>query len=108
MPHIPDPRRSRMLRLTALCTAAYFVSYISRINLSALMVEIVARGFAPETTIALALSICSITYGAGQILSGWLGDTFRPESIVCLGFLLTGSMNLLVALLPDPQYLCII
>ena len=108
MPHIPDPSRSRMLRLTALCTAAYFVSYISRINLSAAMVEIAASGFAPETTIALALSICSVTYGAGQILSGWLGDTFRPQAIVCLGFLLTGSMNLLVAWLPDPRFLCII
>lgn len=100
--------RTRMFRLTALCTAAYFVSYISRINLSAAMVEIVASGFAPETTIALALSLCAVTYGLGQVLSGWLGDTFRPQAIVCTGFLLTGSMNLLVSLLPDPQLLCII
>ena len=35
--------------LTALCTVADFVSYISRINLGAAMIEIVAPGFAEKT-----------------------------------------------------------
>lgn len=63
-------RRQAFIRLTALCTIVYFVSYISRINLSAAMVEIVRTGFSPESTVALALSMCSVTYGAGQIVSG--------------------------------------
>ncbi len=98
-------RRTAFIQLTALCTVVYFVSYISRINLSAAMVEIVASGFAPENMVALALSICSVTYGAGQILSGWLGDKFRPQSVIFTGFIITGCMNMLVSLVPDPRFL---
>ena len=42
--------------LAALCAAAYFVSYLSRNNLSAVLVEVVASGFAPKTTAALDAS----------------------------------------------------
>lgn len=101
-------RRAAFIRLTVLCTVVYFVSYISRINLSATMVELVRSGFAPENTVALALSICSVTYGAGQILSGWLGDRFRPQSVIFIGFLITSAMNLSVAFLSDPGLLCAI
>lgn len=101
-----NPRKSAFIRLTALCTVVYFVSYISRINLSATMVELVRSGFAPENTVALALSICSVTYGAGQILSGWLGDHFKPQSVIFAGFLITAAMNLSVAFLPDSRLLC--
>lgn len=101
-----NSRKSAFVRLTALCTVVYFVSYISRINLSATMVELVRSGFAPENTVALALSICSVTYGAGQILSGWLGDRFKPQSVIFAGFLITSAMNLSVAFLSDSRLLC--
>ena len=58
--------------LVILCAVAYYVSYVSRLNLGACMVEMVNVGFAPRNTVALALSVCSITYGAGQIVSGYL------------------------------------
>ena len=103
-----NTRKSAFIRLTALCTVVYFVSYISRINLSATMVELVRSGFAPENTVALALSICSVTYGAGQILSGWLGDRFKPQSVIFAGFLITSAMNLSVAFLNDSRLLCAI
>ena len=89
------------VQLTALCTLAYFVSYISRINLGAAMVEIVRSGFSPEQTVALALSMCSVTYGAGQIVSGWLGDRCKPQNVVFVGFLITAVMNLSVSVLKN-------
>ena len=101
-------RKSAFIKLTALCTVVYFTSYISRINLGAAMVELVASGFAPENTVALALSICSVTYGAGQILSGWLGDKFKPQSVIFVGFLITACMNLAVSMLPDPRFLSVV
>ena len=91
--------KQKYVRLTALCTAVYFVSYLSRINLAAVMVELVQSGFTGKQLAALALTVCSVTYGAGQILSGWLGDRFKPQSIIFLGFLLTSAMNLGVSLL---------
>lgn len=86
--------------LALLCAIVYFISYISRKNLSAVMVEVVASGFAPQTTAALALTVNSITYGFGQLVSGYLGDKYKPQNIIFAGFLLTGCVNICVGLLP--------
>ena len=70
MPHIPDPSRSRMLRLTALCTAAYFVSYISRINYGAVLVEMVeATGFS-KTQLSMAVTGAFQQGSIGVMLTG--------------------------------------
>lgn len=63
------------------------------------MVELIQCGFTGKQAGALALTLCSVTYGAGQLLSGWLGDRFKPQNIILLGFLLTASMNLGIMML---------
>ena len=93
------------IRLTFLCTAVYFISYVSRINLAAVMVDLVQTGFTTKQTAALALTLCSIAYGAGQILSGWLGDRFKPQNIILVGFFLTSAMNLGVSVLESARLL---
>ncbi|MBR6571615.1 MAG: MFS transporter [Clostridia bacterium] len=92
--------RKQTIRLIWLCSIAYFVSYVCRINLAATLVEVVDSGFASTRTAALALTLSSLTYGAGQILSGWLGDRFKPQHMLVCGFAITGAVNLCVALLP--------
>ena len=82
--------------LTFLCAAVYFVSYVSRINLGAVLVEVVNGGFADKKTAALALTVCSVTYGAGQLISGYLGDKFKPQNIIFIGFFITAAMNISV------------
>ena len=62
--------KQKYARLTVLCTAVYFTSYISRINLAAVMVELIQSGFAEKQVAALALTLCSVAYGVGQVLSG--------------------------------------
>ena len=86
--------------LAYLCALVYFISYVSRINLAAVMVEMVASGFSTRETAALALTVCSVTYGTGQLISGYLGDKYKPQNIIFTGFLLTGAVNTLVGLLP--------
>lgn len=97
--------KQRYIRLTVLCTAVYFVSYISRINLAAVMVEVIQSGFAEKRVAALALTLCAVTYGTGQILSGWLGDHFKPQNIILLGFVITASMNIGVSVMQYPSML---
>ncbi len=82
--------------LVILCTAVYFVSYVSRINLGTVLVEIISSGYAPKAVAALALTACSITYGAGQLISGYLGDKFKPHNIIFIGFIITALMNICV------------
>lgn len=91
--------------LVVLCSVVYFVSYVSRINLGTVLVEIIASGYAPKTTAALALTACSITYGAGQLVSGYLGDKFKPQNIIFIGFIITALMNLCVGTIGDGSML---
>lgn len=100
--------RRDFVLLTALCTAAYFVSYVSRVNLSATMVEMIASGFAEKTAVALALSVNAITYCLGQVICGYLSDRYRPQSVMFCGFLLSGAMNFCVAVAPGAEYLSVI
>jgi OPA family glycerol-3-phosphate transporter-like MFS transporter len=101
-------QKHKFIGLTALCTAVYFVSYLSRVNLAAVMVELIQCGFAEKQVCALALTVCSVTYGLGQLLSGWMGDRFKPQNIILLGFLLTASMNLGVAILETASLLSLL
>lgn len=91
--------------LVVLCSVVYFVSYVSRINLGTVLVEIIASGYAPKTIAALALTACSITYGAGQLVSGYLGDKFKPQNIIFIGFVITAMMNLCVGTVGDGSML---
>ena len=100
--------KQKYIHLTALCTAVYFTSYISRINLAAVMVELIQAGFAEKATVALALTVCSITSGLGQIASGWMGDRLKPQNVITFGFLLTAAMNAAVSLLRNPSWLAVL
>ncbi len=105
---IPKKRTAGFAGVTAICALAYFVSYVTRTNLAAIMVAVVESGFAPEATVALALSVCSITYGAGQIINGYISDKTKPQYVVLFGFVLTIAMNLGVGFLQDSRYLVLL
>jgi len=53
------------------------------------VVELIQSGFAEKQVAALALTACSVTYGTGQILTGWLGDRFKPQNIIFPRFFLS-------------------
>ncbi|MBQ6373610.1 MAG: MFS transporter [Clostridia bacterium] len=94
--------------LCALCTLVYMVSYIARVNLGASVLAIVQdTGFSPSR-LAVALTGSFITYGAGQLLSGWFGDRLQPRRLVFAGLILTGSMNALMAVCARPWQMAIV
>jgi len=93
--------RKHIFSLVFLCSAIYFVSYITRINYSAVLVEIMkSEGFA-KTEASVPLTGLFIVYGAGQLISGILGDKFSPEKIIFSGLLLTCAMNILLPFCPS-------
>lgn len=80
--------------LVFLCAIIYFVSYVTRINYSAVLVEIMkSEGFA-KTAASVPLTGLFIVYGVGQLISGFLGDKISPEKIIFFGLLLTAAMNI--------------
>lgn len=87
--------------LVVLCTVTYFVSYITRINYGAVLLEMQnATGFSNEQ-LSLAVTGLSIFYGAGQLLSGYLGDRIRPRFLISAGLCTTALMNFLLPFCPN-------
>lgn len=90
--------RQSVRSLTMLLTAVYFVSYLTRVNYGAVVSEIVAVEGIRKSAASLALTGSAVTYGAGQLVSGCLGDRIEPRRMVCCGLCITIAMNLAVPL----------
>ena len=56
--------------LIALCAVCYFVSYISRINYGAVILEIERSEDISKVAASMAVTGSFITYGFGQLISG--------------------------------------
>lgn len=82
--------------LTLLLSIVYFASYISRLNYAAVIAQIVESEGILKSEAALATTASFITYGVGQLVSGWLGDRISPKWLIVFGLLLTAGMNLLL------------
>jgi OPA family glycerol-3-phosphate transporter-like MFS transporter len=99
-----ESKRDRIL-LTLTAAFAYFCSYMTRVNYKAVITEIVAAEGVPMDRAAVALTGLFVTYGAGQLLSGWLGDRINPKYLMTGGLLLASVMNLLLPLSDDTVWM---
>lgn len=87
--------------LSVLCPLIYFASYLTRKNYSIVMADIIISEGISNADASLAATLSLISYGVGQIISGILGDKFKPQHIILCGLSLTTLMNLLMPLAPD-------
>ncbi len=88
-----------------LLSATYMVSYITRINLGAVLVEMERAGGFSKTTLALSLTGSFVTYSLGQLVSGVLGDKISPKRLAAFGLLLTSGMNGCIPFVTTPRTL---
>lgn len=89
--------------LFLLCWISYFSTYIGRQNYSAVMAEIIrSEGFLNRTCglVGTGFFIC---YGAGQIISGFLGDRLSPKWLIFTGISVSAIINGIMSLLHSPQ-----
>lgn len=85
-----------------LFAVTYLVSYVTRINYGAVLVEMVnATGFS-KTALSVALTGSFITYGIGQIISGFFGDKAQPKRLVFWGLLTSVTINILIPFCSSP------
>ena len=82
--------------LVFMCSVIYFVSYVTRINYAAVLIEIINDMQVTKAAASLALTGTAISYGAGQIISGYLGDKMRPSRIITGGLICTSLMNIII------------
>ena len=80
---------------------SYFISYITRINYQAVISEIVVAEGLTKTLASFAVTGLFITYGIGQLISGFLGDKIDPKIIMFIGLGSTSIFNLALPFCPN-------
>lgn len=85
-------------KVSAICSLAYFMSYITRLGFAAGLVEITTAMNISQSAAGLACTGLFITYGAGQFLSGYLGDRIAPRKLIAFGLLGAAACNLIMAI----------
>ena len=92
--------------IVALCTIAYFASYFSRKTFSVVMVNMLASGAIDRDVAGMVGTALFVFYGAGQLVSGYMGDKFPPKYLMFSGLMISAVCNLLLPIMPN-QYLMI-
>jgi OPA family glycerol-3-phosphate transporter-like MFS transporter len=86
--------RKKITLAISLFMAVYFISYLTRVNYNAVLAEMTANGGFTKANASLPLTGLFVTYGFGQLVSGYLGDKIPPKLIIFAGLLITTVMNL--------------
>jgi len=94
--------------LQLLLATTYFVSYVTRLNYSAMMVEIISVTGFTKADAALPLTGMAVAYGLGQLLSGYAGDKIQPKWIIGVGLLITACMNACIPICQSPWQMVIV
>lgn len=94
--------------LCLLLALIYFTSYITRLNYSACMAEMINVGVLTKPQAGIIGSALFFTYGFGQIISGALSDKFSPNIIISSGLLITVSCNLIMPSIPNAGLMAVI
>lgn len=90
-----------------LFAATYFISYITRINYGAVLVEMVATTGFGKTALSVALTGSFITYGLGQVISGFIGDKIQPKRLVFIGVAVSVLVNLVIPFCSSPSAMAV-
>ena len=93
--------RRKVSRFILLCSFIYFISYVTRTNYGAIIAEMVTSTGQSKSSLAYALTGSFITYGAGQLISGYFGDRIQPKVLISLGLLTTITMNAIIPFCAD-------
>ncbi len=89
------------IALFSICWLSYFFAYFGRMNYSACMAAIiVAEGYS-KGMVGLVGTGLFITYGVGQIFSGFLGDYVSPRKMIMVGLVGSSISNLCMCVAPD-------
>lgn len=92
----------RVPQLFGLCWVIYFAANLGRLSYGAAMADIIiAEGFSLAKA-GLVGTGFFFSYGAGQLVTGYVGDKVPPGRMVLLGILGSGLINLTMGFLHTP------
>jgi hypothetical protein len=91
--------------IVALCAVIYFTSYFSRKSFAASLFGMIEAGAILQSTAGLVETAMFICYGAGQLLSGFLGDKVKPSVLLGTGLGVTALCNLVLPFVPQGEWI---
>lgn len=83
-------------KIIFICSLVYMISYVTRNSYNAIISEMVNSTGLAKSTLSVALTGAFITYGIGQLVSGYFGDKVQPKILIAIGLSATSVMNLLI------------
>lgn len=88
------------IRIIAICSIVYFISYFSRKDFAAAMAAMLSDAMLDKMTAGYISMGMFIAYGVGQLISGYLGDRLAPRTLLLFGVGTTAVCNLLMIFIP--------
>jgi OPA family glycerol-3-phosphate transporter-like MFS transporter len=93
--------KQQIFLFISLCCLAYFTSYLTRTNYGAAIAEIIYSMGITKTQASMAVTGSFITYGAGQVLNGIIGDHIKPRTMIFSGLFIASACNILMSALSN-------
>ncbi len=87
--------------IIALCSLIYFVSYFCRKDFAAVLAGMVETNVLDKEIGGLIGTALFVFYGAGQLVSGFLGDRLKPAFMLFVGLVATACCNAVMPLVPS-------
>lgn len=100
---MPQDSRDKVklaLKIGLFCDLVYLVKYIFQNLLSVYTPGMLETGFITKESAALYSSVYMVSYAAGQLFAGILGDYVRPKYMAAAGLAVAGTGLLLFPLFP--------
>jgi len=94
-------RRKTEIQLILLCSAVYFCCYLTRINFGASLTAIIQSEGYEKSALSLVTTALFITYGLGQLVSGFAADRMPPRLLIGAGLGVSSLMNILLPFCPS-------
>lgn len=85
--------RPRARAIAWVLMLVYFASYFTRINFNVMMVKICSDLGVEKSALAIVVTALTISYGAGQVINGFLGDKIKPQRMLTVGLALAIICN---------------
>lgn len=97
--------RKKISLLFGMCFLVYFSTYLGRLNYSASLSEMIRAEGLGKGQAGLIGTLFFSSYGAGQLLSGFLGDKLPGKWMVFCGMFFAGILNGLMSICSAPMAL---
>ena len=100
--------KKQAARIIFICSLVYMISYVTRNSYNAIISEMVSSTGLAKSTLSIALTGAFITYGIGQLVSGYFGDKVQPKILIAIGLVATSIMNLLIPFCQNATQMAIV